>query len=94
MQREKQARPAVNFGLSSPSLRAASILIGNVDSPQQKIHRFVELAIERCGSASALARRLEVSPAVVSQWRAGRKCPDAVHLIRIQELANRQSLLS
>ena len=54
---------------------------------EQKIQLFVELAIKRCGSAAALARELDVTPPTVSQWRAGRKKPGAVKLIRIQDLA-------
>ncbi len=56
---------------------------------EQKIQRFVELAVAQCGSAAALARNLKVRPPTVSQWRAGRKRPDAVKLIRIQELAQK-----
>jgi len=54
---------------------------------EQKIQLFVELAITRCGSAAALARALNVSQPTVSEWRAGRKRPDAIKLIRIQDLA-------
>lgn len=68
--------------------------IASTETPQQKILRAIELAIDRCGSASELARRLSVSPATVCQWRACKKNPDAVHLVRIQEMAARQSLLS
>ena len=72
------------FILSVPVLER----IAEPDSAGQKIRKFVELAIRRCGSAAALARKLGVKPPTVSQWRSGRKHPDAVHLIRIQELAN------
>ena len=62
-------------------------LIADRDSPQFKIQRVIELAVIRTGSAAALARALDVSAATVSQWRARQKNPDAIKLIRIQDLA-------
>ena len=81
---DEPAYVAGHGDISSPDLRRA------VDrfTAEEKIKRFVELAIEHCGSAAALARDLKVKPPTVSQWRAGRKRPDAVKLIRIQDLAN------
>ena len=72
-------------GISSPDLFR---VVEDVTA-EEKIKRFVELAIYRCGSAAALARNLKVKPPTVSQWRAGRKRPDAVKLIRIQEIARK-----
>jgi len=69
-------------------------LVAETDSAGQKIRSFIELAIRRCGSAAALARKLGVKPPTVSQWRARRKNPDAINLIRIQELANQRPPLS
>jgi hypothetical protein len=51
-----------------------------------RIQHYVELAVQSCGSAAALARVLDVKPPTVSQWRTGSKKPDAVHLLRIQDL--------
>lgn len=65
-------------------------LIADLRSPAEKIERYIELAVIHCGSPAALARALEVTPATVSQWRARRKNPDAVHLIQIQEIASRK----
>jgi hypothetical protein len=58
-------------------------------SVEARIRQYIERAIKRCGSAAALARELEVKPPTVSQWRTGRKKPDAVNLMRIQDLAKR-----
>lgn len=66
---------------------ALELIAVAADSPQKKIQRFIELAILRCGSAAALARELGVKAPTVSQWRTGRKNPDAINLIRIQGLA-------
>lgn len=57
---------------------------------EARIRQYIELAIKSCGSAAALARELEVKPPTVSQWRTGRKKPDAVNLMRIQDLAKRE----
>lgn len=75
----------------APSRRGAAplsrrILLDGL-TVEQKIHWLVELAIKRCGSAAALARELDVTPPTVSQWRTGRKRPDAIKLICIQDLA-------
>ena len=51
-----------------------------------RIRQYVELGVKTCGSAASLARRLHVTPPTVCQWRSGRRRPDAVHLIRIQDL--------
>lgn len=67
-------------------------VVAETDSAEKKIQRFIELAIRRCGSAAALARELRVKQPTVSQWRAGRKKPDAVHLIQIQNLASEVSV--
>ncbi len=78
--------PAFEAGpgdVASPDL--SRIVVGC--TAEEKIKRFVELAVCRCGSAAALARNLKVKPPTVSQWRAGRKRPDAIKLIQIQELA-------
>lgn len=96
MQPERQIHPAaqlrhnVSSGHSAPSPQSSEA----AESPDEKIQRFIRLALERCGSASELARRLGVAAATVSQWRSSRKRPDAVHLICIQEIASRRSLLS
>lgn len=58
-------------------------------SVKARIRQYIELAIKSCGSAAALARELEVKPPTVSQWRTGRKKPEAVNLMRIQDLAKR-----
>lgn len=58
-------------------------------SVEARIRQYIELAIKSCGSAAALARELEVKPPTVSQWRTGRKKPDAVNLMRIQDLVKR-----
>lgn len=58
-----------------------SFTVGN------RIRQYVELAVQRCGSAAALARELDVKPPTVSQWRSGLKKPDAMKLVRIQDLA-------
>lgn len=60
-----------------------------VVSPRIKMQRLVESAVAHCGSAAALARELGVKPPTVSQWRSRRKLPDALKLLRIQELAIR-----
>jgi hypothetical protein len=73
------------FPFRSPQLGAEA------DSAEKKIQGFIELAIRRCGSAAALARRLGVKPPTVCQWRSGLKNPDAINLIRVQELANEVS---
>jgi hypothetical protein len=54
---------------------------------ENRIRQYVEQAVEKCGSAAALARQLHVKPPTVSQWRAGLKKPDAVNLIRVQDIA-------
>jgi transcriptional regulator with XRE-family HTH domain len=54
---------------------------------EDRIRGYIELAIKRCGSAAALARQLKVKPPTVSQWRKGMKRPDAMKLVRIQDLA-------
>jgi hypothetical protein len=77
-------RPGHATVFSVPDLQ----LVAETDSAGQKIQSFVELAIRRCGSAAALARKLGVKPPTVSQWRAGLKKPDAVNLIHIQELGD------
>lgn len=79
-------RPVLSAGRGDISPRDPFRAVENVTA-EEKIKRFVELGISRCGSAAALARYLNVKPATVSQWRAGRKRPNAVKLIRIQELA-------
>jgi transcriptional regulator with XRE-family HTH domain len=79
-------RPGHAVVFSVPDLQ----LVAETDSAGQKIQSFIELAIRRCGSAAALARRLGVKPPTVSQWRARRKNPDAINLIRIQDLANQR----
>lgn len=56
-------------------------------SVEARIQRHVEDAVQSCGSAAALARVLAVKAPTVSQWRAGLRKPDAVHLLRIQDLA-------
>jgi hypothetical protein len=53
-----------------------------------RIQKVVEYAVQNCGSAAALARELAVKPPTVSQWRTGKKKPDAVHLMRIQDLVS------
>lgn len=83
-------RPGHAVVFSVPDLQ----VVAETDSAGQKIQSFIELAIRRCGSAAALARKLGVKPPTVSQWRARRKNPDAVKLIRIQELANQRPLAS
>jgi hypothetical protein len=57
-------------------------------SVQLRIRQYVEHAVLASRSAASLARHLHVTPASVSQWRTGRRIPAAVHLIRIQDLAN------
>jgi DNA-binding transcriptional regulator YiaG len=69
-------------------------IIRSACSEDEKIRRFVELAVTNCGSASELANRVGVSAATVSAWRWGKKRPDGAHLIRIQEIAFKPSLLS
>lgn len=66
---------------------AAGDAVEGVHSACERILSFVEAAIRRCGSASALARELGVSAATVSEWRSGRKRPGAIKLILIQDLA-------
>jgi transcriptional regulator with XRE-family HTH domain len=53
---------------------------------EKRIRRSIEAAIQKCGSAAALARKLNVKQPTVSQWRKGIKKPDAVNLIRIQDI--------
>ncbi len=90
----KRLRPASGTGLGERPGHAVILsvpdlqLVAETESAGQKIHSFIELAIRRCGSAAALARKLGVKPPTVSQWRAGLKNPGAINLIRIQELAN------
>jgi transcriptional regulator with XRE-family HTH domain len=81
--------PVLEQGRGDISSLADQVGMPNGITVEQKIQRFVELAIVRCGSAAALARELKVRPPTVSQWRAGRKKPDAVKLIRIQDLAEK-----
>ncbi len=74
---------------SAAVISAGNPNAGNARSAGARIQRFVELAIRSCGSAAALAREVGVKPPTVSQWRSGHKRPDAVHLLRIQDLARR-----
>jgi len=92
VERGKQIHPGAGAG--SRSWGATPFpLDPSCSSPEEKLMRFVERAVANCGSASELARRLRVRPATVSQWRSGVKRPDALHLIRIQEIASLRSLL-
>jgi transcriptional regulator with XRE-family HTH domain len=70
---------------------AAGYELKESPSVEVRIRQYIELAINSCGSAAALARELDVKPPTVSQWRTGRKKPDAVNLMRIQDLANRDT---
>lgn len=82
--------PVFETGRGDPSQQSPSSSLGGFTA-EQKIQRFVELAITQCGSAAALARQLKVKPPTVSEWRAGRKRPNAVKLIQIQELGQTAS---
>ena len=68
-------------------LRDLPLLELGLQSAKTELHRIIERAVRCCGSAASLARRLGVKPPTVSQWRAGTKNPDALHLIRLLTLA-------
>jgi len=64
------------------------IPIAHAEPPELRILKSIELAVTRCGSAAALARVLGVKAPTVSQWRAQLKLPDALHLLKIQDVAS------
>jgi DNA-binding transcriptional regulator YiaG len=92
---KKDVFPAGPIQPAGLAAHSSTLSIANSGHPEdaasveERIQQYVELAIERCGSAAALARELDVKPPTVSQWRTGRKKPDAVNLMRIQDLAKR-----
>jgi len=83
------ALPVAGLPEHSNVLSLADGYVEDSGSVEARIRQYIELAIKSCGSAAALARELEVKPPTVSQWRTGRKKPDAVNLMRIQDLAKR-----
>jgi hypothetical protein len=80
--------PVLEQGRGDIQLPADQVGMPHGITAEQKIRWFVERAIGACGSAAALARQLQVSRPTVSQWRSGLKKPDAINLIRVQQLAN------
>src|SRR2546423_1374095 len=71
--------------------RSSALRYEQAATVELRVRQYVELAVKTCGSAASLARRLNVTSATVCQWRTGRRKPDAVHLLCIQDLAATQT---
>lgn len=63
----------------------------NRSTTDERIRRVIQRAIDKCGSAAELARRLQVKAPTVSQWRNSGKKPDAHHLVKIQDIAGKMA---
>lgn len=65
----------------------STAMFGGMNAPTQTVTP-IQKAIDAVGGQGALARLLKVHPALVSQWRTGRRPVAAHHILAIEAMTH------
>lgn len=58
-------------------------------SPRARVLALLEAALHQVGGRKNLAHYLAVTPNAITEWKHGRAAPNALHLIRLQDLVKK-----